>query len=208
MATNTQPRIIVTLTIPTHVADLVKLGHAVLAALTGNPSLPNPSPSLGTLASQLAALDSAETAVKQTRARGTVQTRNVTRAAVLTSLHQLKAYVQQVCDGNPEQASAIIASAGMGQRKAAARTKAGFAAKAGPVSGSVRLVAKSVSHRASYEWQWSADGGKTWTSAPSTLAARTTISGLPIATTCSFRFRAVTKAGEGDWSQTVAFVVK
>lgn len=208
MSTNTSHRTIVTLKVPTHVADLVKLAQALVAALTGNASLPNPTPSLATVTSQITALDSAETAVTQTRAKGTVQPRNLARAALVTSLHQLKAYVQQVTDANPEQATAIIASAGLGVRKAAARTKASFAVQAGPVSGSVLLVAKAVAHRASYEWQWSPDGGKTWTSVPSTLRARTSITGLPVATTCSFRFRAVTKAGESDWCQPVAFVVK
>jgi hypothetical protein len=211
MSTNTSHRIIVTLKVPTHVADMVKLAQAIVAALTGNASFPNPTPSLATVSSQITALDTAETAetaVTQTRAKGTVQTRNVARAALVTSLHQLKAYVQQVSDANPEQASAIIASAGLGVRKAASGTKAAFAATAGPVSGAMHLVAKAVAHRASYDWQWSSDGGKTWTSVPSTLQARTTITGLPVATTCSFRFRTVTKTGESDWSQPVALVVK
>lgn len=208
MPNTTQPRVIVTLKIPTHVADIVKLTQAIVAALTGNAWFPSPTPSLATVSSLLTTLDGTETAVTQTRAKGTVQARNVARAAVVTALHQLKSYVQTVCDANPEQASAIIASAGMAVRKTAARTKADFAVEAGPVSGSVKLVARAVAHRASYDWQWSSDGGKTWTSVPSTLAARTTITGLPVATTCSFRFRTLTKAGESDWSQPVALVVK
>lgn len=208
MSTNTSPRIIVTLKVPTHVPDIVKLAQAIVAAMAGNASVPNPTPSLATVSSQITALDAAETAVTQTRAKGTVQARNVAKGALVTSLHQLKAYVQQVCDANAEQASAIVASVGLATRKPAERTKVGFTVKAGPVSGSAVLVAKAVAHRASYDWEWSSDGGKTWTSVPSTLKARTTITGLPVATTCSFRFRALTKAGESDWSQAVTFVVK
>ncbi len=42
--------------------------------------------------------------------------------------------------------------------------------------GSVKLIAKAVATRASYEWQYSIDQ-KTWTNAPSTLQAKTVISG-------------------------------
>jgi hypothetical protein len=113
-----------------------------------------------------------------------------------------------VADAAGETAPSVIASAGMGVKKPVLRNKAALAAKAGPTSGTVHLVAKSVTRRASYEWQWSADGGKTWNLAPSTLQAKTTILGLPVATSVEFRFRSVTKAGEGDWSQVVTFVVK
>ena len=62
--------------------------------------------------------------------------------------------------------------------------------------------------RASYEWQWSGDGGKTWTNVPATLQAKTTVLGLPSGTVLQFRVRAVTRTGEGDWSQVVSVLVK
>jgi hypothetical protein len=205
--TPTTPRSIVVLKIPPHVPDLIKLGQSIVAAMTNNALLPNPSPTLATVSTALTGLDTTETATK-TRAKGTVEARNEQRTVVVLALHGLKAYVQGVSDATPAQAETIIASAGMSVRKPRSRTKTDFAAKAGATSGTVHLVAKAPSHRASYEWQWSADGGKTWQQAPSTLQAKTTILGLPVATTCVFRFRAVTKVGEGDWSQVITFVVK
>jgi hypothetical protein len=62
--------------------------------------------------------------------------------------------------------------------------------------------------RASYEWQYSVDAGKTWVSAPVALKSKATILGLPVGTVVQFRSRAVTKAGEGDWSQVVSLLVK
>jgi hypothetical protein len=53
-----------------------------------------------------------------------------------------------------------------------------------------------------------ADGGKTWTPLPVTLQAKTTRTGLAVASIPQFRYRAVTKGGEGDWSQPVSVVVK
>jgi hypothetical protein len=41
-----------------------------------------------------------------------------------------------------------------------------------------------------------------------TLQAKTILRSLPSASTCYFRYRPVTKAGEGDWSEPVSLVVK
>jgi hypothetical protein len=71
---------------------------------------------------------------------------------------------------------------------------------------SVKLIAKAVALRASYEWQYSTDQ-KTWTNAPATLQAKTVITGLTSGTTVYFRVRGVTKTGEGAFSQIVQIVV-
>ena len=52
-------------------------------------------------------------------------------AHLLSLLHASKASVEELADAAPEQGEAIAASAGMAVRKAAARTKAPFAAKPG-----------------------------------------------------------------------------
>ena len=49
---------------------------------------------------------------------------------------------------------------------------------------------------------------KTWVTAPSTIQAKTTIPGLTPGSTMQFKYRAVTKTGEGDWSQAVSLIVK
>ncbi len=74
------------------------------------------------------------------------------------------------------------------------------------LSGTAKLIAKAVATRASYEWQYSIDQ-KTWTSAPSTLQARTDILALTAGTAYCFRVRGVTKAGEGNWSQVVSLLM-
>jgi hypothetical protein len=83
-----------------------------------------------------------------------------------------------------------------------------FAAVQGSVSGSVKLVAPFAGPRSAYDWQWSTDGGKTWQLAPSTVQARTSMIGLTPGSTVLFRYRAVTKAGESDWSEPTSFIVK
>jgi len=49
--------------------------------------------------------------------------------------------------------------------------------------------------------------GKTWIAIRATLQSRTSLYGLTPLTTVLFRFRALTKMGEGDWSQPISIIV-
>ena len=188
------------------VPAILKVGRGIVSSMNGNAYFPNPNPPLATVSKSLDDLAAAEQAT-QTRAKGTREARDAARAEAVTLLTQLKGHVQQVADADPPNAEKIITSASMSVRKAPVLNKADFTAKPGPVSGSVHLVARAT-RRASYEWQWSADGGKTWTLAPVTMQAKTILVGLPVAASCLFRFRVVTKVGEGEWSQSAALIVK
>jgi hypothetical protein len=137
-----------------------------------------------------------------------VVTRNDKKAALVAVLQELRGYVQKVADGNPDNSANIITSSGLPVKKTPAHRPRVFTAKPGAVSGSVEVIAASAARRASYEWQYSTDGGKTWIEAPPSLRAKTTISGLPVASTVQFRYRSVTKAGPSDWSQPTALLVK
>jgi len=181
--------------------------HALIGALAGNALIPNPNPSIATLTDKVTKLDTAQAATKS-RAHGSVATRDAARDDLVLSLHAFKGNVQLLGDANPAQAEEIFASLGWAVRKTGPRIQAPLTVKAGVVSGSVNLRAKAAAARASYDWAWSADGGKTWTEALSTLTSKTTITGLPVAMTCQFRFRSVTKAGTSDWSQVITFVVR
>jgi len=186
---------------------LVKTGETIVTAMTSNAAFATPTPPLATVGSALTKLDSAETATK-TRAKGTKEARDAARVEVVQLLHALKAYVQTVADATPDQSEAIIASAGMSSKKKAVHDKPPFAVKVGPTSGTVRVSVKAAARRASYEWEWSSDGAKTWTLVPPSLQSKTTIPGLPAGTTCQFRYRAVTRTGAGDWSQPLSFLVQ
>ncbi len=205
--TTTTHRSLVVAKLPAADAALSTFAHALVASLTGNALVPSPNPSIATLTDLVTKFDAAQTATK-TRTAGTVAVRNAARSALRTALHTAKATVQQLADANPEQAEAIIASVNMTVRKTPAHIKAPFAVKPGAVSGSVDLAVKAAATRASYEWEWSGDGGRTWTPVLPTLKAKTTITALPVATTCQFRYRFVTKAGVSDWSQVITLVVK
>jgi hypothetical protein len=206
VTTNTK-RTLVAANIPAGDSALSARAHAIIGAITGNALVPNPNPSIATLTNLVVTFDNAQTATK-TRAPGTVAARNVARGALRTALHTEAATIQQLADANPEHAQAIIESVSMNVRQSPARIKVPFSAKPGKVSGSVDLAVKAAAPRASYEWEWSGDGGHTWTPVAPTLQAKTTITGLPVGTTCQFRYRPITKTGPGDWSQVIALVVK
>ncbi len=197
----------VTLNLPRPAPALVKYALAVVQAMTGNPSFTSPAPTLAAVTAATTALEAAETATLA-RTKGSVPVRNEKRLALVTLLRQLKGYVQVVADANPDTAVSVIESAGMGVRKPRARKPRVFDVKPGAVSGSAELTAAVASRRASYEWETSTDGGKTWVLARSTLQARATVTGLTPGASVQFRYRPVTKAGEGDWSVPLPLLVK
>jgi hypothetical protein len=203
----TDHRSIVALKLPQPVPALITYVQQIVKAMTGNPAFPSPVPVLTTVTSAVNDLQNAETSAL-TRVKGAVATRDEKRAALVLLLLQLKGYIQTQADANIENGASIIASAGVSVKKALVRAPRVFEAKLGSVSGSAKLIAASAGPRASYEWQYSTDGGKTWLLAPVTLQAKTTILGLTSGVAVQFRYRAVTKTGEGDWSQTVVLVVR
>ena len=188
------------------VPALITQAQNIVQAMTNNPSFPAPTPSLATVTDAIHQLDVAETATLS-RTKGAAATRNDKRTALVKLLELLKGHIQNTADANVETAAAVIQSTGLTVKKHAVKPPRVFAAKAGAVSGSVNLVAHSAAHRASYEWQYSTDTGKTWLGAPSTLQSKTTIPGLTPGATAMFRYRSVTKKGEGDWSQPTSLLV-
>jgi hypothetical protein len=193
------------LKMPPRKANVAAFASAVINAMTDNASFPTPNPPLATVSADLAAYEAAEAEVV-TRVKGAAVTRNAKYVVLHTDLEHLMGYVQQVADANPANAQSLIESAGFAIRKTASRPKSAIKIEAGDVPGAVKLIAKAVATRASYEWQYSTDQ-KTWTNAPSTLQAKTTITGLTSGTVYYFRFRGVTKTGETAFSQLVQILV-
>jgi hypothetical protein len=201
-------RILAVLLLPVRIADLIVLAQRIVAAMTNNSNFPSPPIALAAVTKDIQSLSLAQqTAVG--RGKGAVQARNLARRVVISDLRVLQSYAQVMADaaGSIQAAETVITSAAMNVRKKAARLKAPLDARHGGISGTVLLLAKALAARASYQWSWSMDG-KSWTLLPATLKARTTVSGLTVGALCYFRVRGVTKTGEGDWSQTVALLVK
>ena len=200
-------RVIVVLRLPDPIGLLISVVRAILVAMTGNAHFPSPTPTLASVDSAVSTLEKAQAAAL-TRVKGATDTRNTARKALIALMDELRSYVQKISDADPENAAAIIQSAGMAVKKAIVHATRVFAVIQGASSGTVKVVAPSAARRASYDWSWSTDGGKAWQIAPSTLQAKTQLSGLVAGSTVSFRYRVTTKAGEGEWSDAINFLVK
>jgi len=192
---------------PKGAVALLSLVKAILEAITlAKATFPTPNPPLAQLSTHINAFDSAQT-LTATRAKGAVQQRNAAMALVVTDLGPLRAYVQSVADADPANAIAIAHSAAMDVRKEPVRLKNDLNAKPGKLSGTLAVSARVAGVRASHEWQYSTDGGKTWIAHPSSLKASTIIGGLTPQTIVMVRHQAVTKAGPQNWGAPVSAVV-
>ncbi|HEY3820252.1 MAG TPA: fibronectin type III domain-containing protein [Polyangiaceae bacterium] len=209
MTTTAKPihRTVASLKLPTKVPALITYAQGIVKAMTGNPAIPTTTPALPAVTEAITELQAAETAALA-RTKGAVAVRDAKRATLVQMLQQVRTNVQTAADSSPDNAASIIQSAGIAVKKTPVRPARVFAAKVGDVSGSVKLETNSAARRASYEWQYSTDGGKTWLSMPATLQAKTTLSGMTPGASVTFRYRAVTKTGEGDWSQPTSLIVK
>jgi hypothetical protein len=205
-ATKSVHRSLVSLDLPKKVPALISYATSVVTAMTGNTSLPTPAPTLAAVTAAITALQTAQSAAIA-RTKGAVTARNDKQAALVALLQELKAYIQKTADADTDNGSAIIQSAGVSVRKTPVRKPRVFSAVQGAVSGAAKLVTASAGPRASYEWQYSVDG-KTWVPALATLQAKTTVTGLTSGATVQFRYLAVTKTGQGDWSAPVSLLVK
>jgi hypothetical protein len=205
--TKINSRPIVALKLPRSATALVSLANVILQKMTNNPSFPKPTPTLAVIQTAVTTLQTAETAARG-GTKGMATARDEQRAPLVLLLQQLGSFIQTTADASGDSAASIIESAGVSVRKTSTRQARVFAARQGAVSGEAMLVAPSAGASSSYEWMYSLDGGKTWVLAAPTFQARTSITGLPTATVVELKYRAVTRAGAGDWSAVVTLVVR
>jgi len=195
------------LKLPSSNVSLLTFAKSVYDALLGNATFPNPNPTLATFAADITAYEEAETKAAS-KAKGTAKLRNAKKKKVRDDLNHLRDYVQSIVEtqANAATAAAVIENAFMAVKKPAQRNKPELRAKNTGLSGTVVINAKAVALQATYYWEYSLDQ-KTWTSVPETMKTTTVISGLTPAQTYSFRFRALTRTGPRDYSQTVSLLV-
>jgi hypothetical protein len=204
--TKTGPRSLVVLHLAKPVPAFITQATNIATRMTGNPYFPTPTPNLALITAAIGTLQTAE-ATAVSRIKGAAAARNQRRKELVALLEQLRTYVQTVADADEANAPAIIESAGFSLRKKATHTPRVFAAKPGPNSGVAVVVTASAGKPASYDWQYSIDGGKTWVLLTSTLQAKTTVAGLTPGVVAQFKYRVVTRLGATDWSQPVSLTI-
>lgn len=199
---------VVVLNIPRSTKDFITYARAVNAALLGNNSFPNPTPTLDVFAADIASLEEAETTAA-TRAIGAAALRDAKKQRVKEDLNLLRSYVQSVVatTTSPLDAAAMVKSAFMSLRKPTTRNVPEVSAKNADVSGTVILAAKSLGPSVLYSWEHSLDQSS-WIPLPDTMKARTEVSGLTPHSRHYFRFSPFTRAGRQGYSQVVSLFVQ
>lgn len=209
MSKNHPHKTIVVLGLPRHASamDVVKKSRIVSAGLKASAqNYPKPPVDPAQMDADADTLEKEEAATAHVKGTGG---RDAARRKVETNLHETVAYVQTVVDAAPEEQRAqLVASVGLAVKQAGAHHREDFALHDGDVSGAVHAVVKAAARRASYRWQWSTDGGKTYNDGPTTLQADAMLTGLPVGTTVLVRCQPTTKDGTQDWLGPVSHVVR
>jgi hypothetical protein len=198
-------RLVVAVNMPRRIHDFIHQAEFIASCLANDPIYAGATPPLATFEAHVAALHQAAQNV-YTRALGSVEARRAALVTVQTDLQALCTFVQQLAGASPDTGPAIIENAGMSLKNATGPVKSGFVVKQGKVSGTARLIARAETTRASYEWQYSLDG-ELWVSLESTMQASQDVPALVPGKMYFFRYRSLTKAGTGDWSQVVSLRV-
>ena len=198
---------------PKNAPFFIAVMQAICAGMQAHPTLfLTPPVDLATFKSQLDALSSTQQTARA-RIPGAAATRDQALAVVAGSAELLRAYVEQLCNASPESGVTIAQAAAMQMRIITVRAKVPLRARQGAKPGVVLLYA-SVSLLATgrggryFSWSYSVDGGRTWVAALATPKSRTTITGLPVLTECSFRVSVTDNVtGPGPWTAPLPFLV-
>jgi hypothetical protein len=191
---------------PQNVSRYLTACRLIVTMMTGNPSFPTPAPPLADVSADLDALAASEELARK-GGKGMVKLRNVALRKAHNKMTMLRAYVQSAANAEPDQAEAIVHSAGMNVGKPRTRTKLPVDVKHGDAPGKVVLDAKALPLPVQYRWQMSTDQ-KSWTDLPDTFKTKSVVGGLVPATVYSFRLRTVTKNGPSEWSPPVTIVAQ
>jgi hypothetical protein len=189
----------------TPVPEIILYARHVCAMLPGNAWVTTTTIPISTVLADADALQAAQVQAL-TKGKGLAEARNHKLATLFTDLESLRGDCQKVIDANPAHAAEIAQSCGMSVKRASKRRKAQLAAKMTSAPGVGKLVAKAVKRGAGYEWEMSADGGKTWATVARSTVANTTVSGLVAGTIYMFRFRTTVGQVTSDWGDAISFL--
>ena len=184
---------------------------SIIACLTNNATFNNLPVSIPTLTDEANAFDTAAAAADK-RTSGAAALRDSKRSLLEDDLRLVESYVQGIIAKLPPDAVlAAILSSGFAQKNAVVATKAPYAVTRAKtqVAGNVTANVKSLGRHGTvmYCHQFSLNNGQAWTDCIPTGNTKLVITGLPLGTTVSFRFRTLIKGVYGDWSQTLNYLV-
>ena len=179
----------------------------VIDKLTSNPTFPSPDITLTDAKSAVDALENAYVAARD-GAHTAISNMHDKEVAADRLFIQLAAYVDRIAMGDETK----ILSSGFDETKQpTAREKPTLVANVGPLSGSVKLVAKAVYNAGAYIWQSAKDNLPTteseWITVGHSTQANYELTGLTVMSKYYFRVAAVTPEGTTDFSAAIEKIV-
>ena len=179
----------------------------VASSTRGNPHFPSPNVPIATLTAHIDELEAAEI-VAMTHADGAATARDAKLVVVENDLRQLKTYVETVANtfADPNEAKAVVLSAGMDVKNSAGKKKGAATAKQGPTSGSVTLYAPHPGSPPTFYWQHSTDR-ETWTAVKHTRYTELELTGFTPGVRYWFRYQVLVGEVTSDWSDAIELLV-
>jgi hypothetical protein len=185
---------------------LLLYGQTIVTKFTGNNNYQNQGVLITNLATANTNFDAS---IKGTKTqKGTGQAVAQARQAVVNAIGHVVDYANGVIELlAPDAAKAALQSGGLRSKKVAVRSTPEIDVKYGGLMGVVLLVARCMGRGCSYAFVYSTDQ-KSWTSCPTSVKVKITVSGLTVGATYYFRVQATTPKGLKDWSPIVSFFVR
>ncbi len=170
------------------------------------------SPPFGALAALATAISTLQDTIIDVEAAvyGAEAAKADAKRDVMRLLKKALNYINDIAFDRQDVASEVITGARMLVNKPISQDKQDLKAVLGPGTGVVRLFAKAVKYlakyqKATYEWQFSIDQGKTWENIPFTHKSKTTVTGMLPGIETWFRKRDFSeKTGMSAWSDYVS----
>ena len=137
--------------------------------------------------------------------------KNAIKLKLFNTLISTLGYINDLCRDDQPNAVTMITGAKMIVVKEKTSEKQDFAVKQGKATEEVDLISLAVKIGskyvpATYMWQFSIDGGKTWEDLEPTSVAHTTATGMLIGISTLFRKRTkTTQYGMSKWSPPIEF---
>jgi hypothetical protein len=153
----------------------------------------------------------------RTRVLGARENRDAALGYLLTGMGVERTFIEALANANPSRGAAIITNGGLVLAGTGVHTKPLLALKNGKQSCTITCIANvgllvgagtnHPSQRWFLNWQITLDGGKTFSTLPSTTLCKTLVTGLTPLTTVGVRVSLTNAEGPGEWSQGVTILV-
>jgi hypothetical protein len=194
---------------PAKDAEFVPYAQGVVAAWTGNTIVPTPPVTVVAVGALVVTLVAAQAAAVK-RGAGTAAIRDTARNKVELAFRQWETYAEGIlAEMAPADATAALATLGFHQKQVGSHTKQAYMVEWGELAGSADIDLKSIGRHGTVQYchQYMLAGTTTWIDWPPTLDTKVTITGLPVGTVVSFRWRSLIKGEYGNWSQTLTLLI-